>query len=182
MLRHFQIPYLEKEGYVNIRCAWSLGCPVEIKPLDEQGIHRAQVHAGGDYKQAFEVLFPEKEVPKSVGVSCCAQFAATKEKVLERPKYDYERYREWLFNTTLDDSISGRILEYSWHMVFGKEAVHCPSTRECYCNTFGLCDLQCTDKSSCEGRYILPPFSTLPYGWPFIGWNGEARNRSGLET
>ena len=119
MLRHFQIPYLEKEGYVNIRCAWSLGCPVEIKPLDEQGIHRAQVHAGGDYKQAFEVLFPEKEVPKSVGVSCCAQFAATKEKVLERPKHDYERYREWLFNTTLDDSISGRILEYSWHSESG---------------------------------------------------------------
>lgn len=115
MLRHFQIPYLEKEGYANIRCAWSLGCPAEIKPLDEEGEHRAAVHAGGDYKKAFEILFPEKEVPKHVGVSCCAQFAATKEKILERPKKDYEHYRKWLINTPLEDSISGRILEYSWH-------------------------------------------------------------------
>jgi hypothetical protein len=115
MLRHFQIPYLEREGYVNIRCAWSLGCPSEIKPLDEEGEHRAAVHAGGDYKKGFEALFPEKEVPKYVGVSCCAQFAATREKILERPKSDYMRYREWLIKTPLDDSISGRIFEYSWH-------------------------------------------------------------------
>ena len=45
--------------------------------------------------------------------------AATKESVLERPKHDYERYREWLLNTTLDDSISGRILEYSRHSESG---------------------------------------------------------------
>lgn len=115
MLRHFQIPYLEKEGYANIRCAWSLGCPSEIKPLDEEGEHRTNVHAGGDFKKAFEELFPGEEVPKYVGVSCCAQFAATKEKVRERKKEDYVRYREWLLNTELDDSISGRILEYSWH-------------------------------------------------------------------
>lgn len=115
MLRHFQIPYLEQEGYVNMRCAWSLGCPNEIKPLEEEGEHRAQVHAGGDYKQAFQVLFPGTEVPQHVGVSCCAQFAATKEKIRERKKSDYERYRRWLLETDLEDSISGRIMEYSWH-------------------------------------------------------------------
>lgn len=115
MLRHFQIPYLEQEGYVNMRCAWQLGCPNEIKPLAEEGEHRAEVHAGGDYKQAFQVLFPGKAVPEYVGVSCCAQFAVTKEKIRERPKSDYERYRKWLLETDLKDSISGRIMEYSWH-------------------------------------------------------------------
>jgi hypothetical protein len=115
MLRHLQLPYLESEGYVNIRCAWSLGCPSEIKPLEEEGEHRQAVHAGGDYKKAFEHLFPGVEVPRFVGVSCCAQFAVTKEKVMERKKEDYVRYREWLLETPLDDSISGRILEYSWH-------------------------------------------------------------------
>jgi hypothetical protein len=118
MLRHFQIPYLEKEGYVNIRCAWRLGCPEEIKPLDNEGEHRKAVHAGGDYKKAFEVLFPEKEVPEIVGVSCCAQFAVSKDKIRERPRADYQRYREWLLETPLEDSISGRILEYSWHSEF----------------------------------------------------------------
>lgn len=92
-----------------------LGCPTEIRPLEEAGEHRAAVHAGGAYKQAFELLFPGKAVPEKVGVSCCAQFAATKEKIQERPKKDYEHYRDWLLNTTLDDSISGRIFEYTWH-------------------------------------------------------------------
>ena len=115
MLRHFRFPYLASEGYVNIRCAWSLGCPSEIKPLEEEGEHRQAVHAGGDYKKAFEHLFPGAEVPKFVGVSCCAQFAVTREKIRERKKEDYVKYREWLLETPLDDSISGRILEYSWH-------------------------------------------------------------------
>ncbi|KAF2470092.1 uncharacterized protein BDR25DRAFT_36659 [Lindgomyces ingoldianus] len=181
MLRHFQIPYLEKEGYVNIRCAWSLGCPSEIKPIAEEGEHRAAVHAGGDYKQGYEALFPGKQVPSNVGVSCCAQFAATKEKVLERPKSDYVRYREWLVDTPLDDSISGRIFEYSWHMIFGKEPVHCPTAKECYCKVFGFCYLECQEDGNCAGRYELPRFSTLPNGWPFIGWKGEERNRSAPE-
>jgi hypothetical protein len=119
MLRHFQLSYLEKEGYVNIRCAWALGCPNEIKPLEEEGEHRAAVHAGGSYKHNFELLFPELKVPEKVGVSCCAQFAATKEKIKERKKEDYMRYREWLLKTELDDNISGRILEYSWHSKSG---------------------------------------------------------------
>ena len=115
MLRHFQFPYLEEQGYVNIRCAWSLGCPAEIKPLAEEGEHREAVHAGGDYKKAFQVLFPGIDVPREVGVSCCAQFAATGEKIRERKKEEYVRYRKWLMDSELEDSISGRVLEYSWH-------------------------------------------------------------------
>ena len=115
MLRHFQLPYLEKEGYVNIRCAWSLGCPSEIKPLAEEGEHREAVHAGGQYKKAFEQLFPGDKVPAVVGVSCCAQFAATREKIRERTKEQYEKYRDWIMETDLGDAISGRVFEYSWH-------------------------------------------------------------------
>lgn len=115
MLRHFQLPYLAKEGYVNIRCAWSLGCPQEIKPLAEEGEHRQAVHAGGDYKKAFMQLFPDEKVPSLVGVSCCAQFAATKDKIRERKKSEYEHYRKWIMETELNDSISGRVMEYSWH-------------------------------------------------------------------
>jgi hypothetical protein len=115
MLRHFQLSYLEKEGYVNIRCAWSMGCPNEIKPLAEAGEHREAVHAGGDYKTAFEHLFPGEEVPAVVAVSCCAQFAATKEKIREKKKEEYERYRNWIIQTDLGDAISGRVFEYSWH-------------------------------------------------------------------
>lgn len=58
--------------------------------------------------------------------------------------------------------------------------MHCPSAAECYCNVFGLCDIPCKDDSSaCDGRYVLPPYSTLPKGWPLVGWDEEARNFSG---
>ncbi|KAA8642909.1 DUF3431 domain-containing protein [Aspergillus tanneri] len=113
VLRNFQVSYLQEQGYVNLRCAWVLGCPTEIKPYTDT--HRDAVHAGVYYKNGFMELFPGVEVPEEVGVSCCAQFGVTKWKVLERPKSDYERYRKWLSETTLPDDLSGRIMEYSWH-------------------------------------------------------------------
>ncbi|KAF2126795.1 hypothetical protein P153DRAFT_70073 [Dothidotthia symphoricarpi CBS 119687] len=180
MLHHFQLPYLEQEGYVNIRCVWSLGCPDEIKPLKEEGEHRASIHAGGYYKKAFQELFPDTQVPIRVGVSCCAQFAVTREKIRQKSRETYIRYREWLMNTELGDAISGRVLEYSWHMIFDKEPVHCPSAEDCYCKVFGLCNLKCNTEA-CEGRYMLPPFASLPQGWPLVGWNDEPRQRAGSE-
>lgn len=70
---------------------------------------------GPYYKKAFEQLFPEKPVPDVVGAPCCAEFAVTADKIRERPRSDYVRYREWLMTTKLPDNISGRILEYAWH-------------------------------------------------------------------
>lgn len=63
-------------------------------------------------------------------------------------------------------------------VIFGKEPVHCPTARECYCKVFGVCDLDCKSEGDCQ-RYDLPPYSTLPNGWPYIGWGGVPRNRSG---
>ncbi|KAJ5907235.1 uncharacterized protein N7473_004151 [Penicillium subrubescens] len=174
MLRNFQTSYLQKEGYVNLRCVWTLGCPVEIHPLSD--IHREDVHAGEYFKHAFVQLFPDTPVPEEVGVSCCAQFGVTRDRVLMRPKSDYEFYRKWLTETELKDEMSGRIMEYSWHMIFGKEPVHCPNAQECYCNVFGLCNLNCPGPNACDDRYVLPPYSPLPKGWPYLGWNGQPQD------
>jgi hypothetical protein len=113
MIRNFQIPYLEQQGYVNLRCVWVLGCPEEIHPLTD--VHRDDVHAGEYFKTGFMQLFPGVKIPEAVGTSCCAQFSLTRWKVQERPKSDYERYRKWLLETPLEDDLSGRIMEYSWH-------------------------------------------------------------------
>ncbi|KAJ5104333.1 hypothetical protein NUU61_001680 [Penicillium alfredii] len=176
MLRNFQVPYLERRGYVNLRCAWMLGCPVEIRPLTDT--HREDVHAGEYYKTAFMELFPGEPVPDEVGVSCCAQFGVTRSKVLQRPRRDYERFRTWLLDTPLSDDMSGRVMEYSWHMIFGQKPVYCPTAQECYCQVFGLCDLECRSDGSCHNRYALPPYSSLPDGWPYIGWNGQKQDPS----
>jgi hypothetical protein len=62
--------------------------------------------------------------------------------------------RDWLLETEMPDYMSGRVLEYSWHILFGKPAVHCPPADECYCKTFGKCNLQCTE-GDC-GQYQYP--------------------------
>ncbi|KAF4764258.1 hypothetical protein N7455_003677 [Penicillium solitum] len=175
-LRNVQIPYIQEQGYVNLRCVWTLGCPIEIRPHTDT--HRSNVHAGEYFKNGFMELFPGIPVPEEVGVSCCAQFGVSRAKVLERPRSDYERFRTWLADTPLEDDLSGRIMEYSWHMIFGKDPVHCPNAKECYCKLFGLCDLTCPWEGGCDDRYSLPPFSSLPKGWPEIGWKGQAQDTS----
>lgn len=113
MIANLQMAYLERQGYVNLRCVWVLGCPDEIHPFTE--MRREDVHAGAYFKSGFQQLFPGEPIPETVGVSCCAQFGLTRWKIHERPKSDYERYKQWLLKTPLKDDLSGRIMEYSWH-------------------------------------------------------------------
>lgn len=181
MLDRLQVNYILDQGYVNLRCVWVLGCPSEIHPVEDQRASYSDddEDTGSHYAKAFAELFPMLPMPKTVGVACCAQFAASRTKIRERPLADYQGFREWLLNTDLRDHISGRILEYSWHMVFGEDAVFCPDVETCYCKVYGLCSLSC-ESGGCKTphgpQYTLPPYSNLPHGWPEVGWRGETRN------
>ncbi|KAK6533302.1 hypothetical protein TWF694_002255 [Orbilia ellipsospora] len=169
-IRNLRLSYLEKAGFLPLRCSWTLGCPAELKPTNPYA-HRVddRFHTEEAYAEAFVVLFPNMTVPSVVGSPCGGQFALTRDKVHERPLSDYRRYRDWLMETELTDNISGRILEYSWHIIFGKEYVNCPPAQECFCNVFGLCNLKCPTKGECEKRYHLPQVATIPKGWPEVG-------------
>ncbi|KPI43688.1 uncharacterized protein AB675_6365 [Cyphellophora attinorum] len=163
VISRLQLPHIRQQGYVNMRCAWTLGCPAEIR-LDDPSDNRETT---SHFRQAFQELFPERadNIPTNVGASCCAQFAVTAAKLREKPKAEYERIRNWVRDTPLADDVSGRIMEYSWHMFFGMPDVHCPDARTCYCAVFGLCDLQNCAQWGCPTQYQLPPFSTMPEGW-----------------
>lgn len=115
-LSRLQLPYIFEQGYVNLRCVWTLGCPKEIRPL-EHPVDEITSETSADqvYAAAFRELFPDILVPETVGASCCAQFAVTRETILKRPREDYEKYQRWLLETALEDGLSGRIMEYSWH-------------------------------------------------------------------
>ena len=163
------------EGYANLRCVWTLGCPNEID------LHKLDSDKATEivYPQAFQELFPGRPLPEVVAVACCAQFAVTRDKVRQNPRTDYEHYRKWLIETPLEDDTSGRVLEYAWHIIFGKPPVHCPAASECYCKTFGLCDMDCSI-NQCGERWPYPPFASLPDGWPTIGGDGEVRSAEQL--
>ena len=119
VLSRLRFPYIREAGFVNLRCAWVLGCPAEIKPLIDSSREMDGDQVTAAYKQAyqaeFQLLFPGVNVPETIGAACCAQFVVTREKIRERPKSDYLRYRKWILDTKLEDGVSGRILEYSWH-------------------------------------------------------------------
>lgn len=125
VLARLNLPHVQREGYVSLRCGWSLGCPAEIHPLSEANAtgpvadpDSKEARAGSFYKEAFEELFPHEPVPEVIGAHCCAQFAVTADKIHERPVTDYIRFRAWLLHTPLKDYLSGRILEYSWHSMY----------------------------------------------------------------
>jgi len=174
---------------------WPFGCPFEIRPLEGLGApvpstdrSLGDVKAGTFHGEAFQYLFPNVTVPEEIGVSCCAQFAVTAAQVRQRSKRDYERNRRWLLETPLHVSISGRVMEYSWHseldgciriaramadhitVIFGKEAVHCPNASGCYCELYGLCNLICEDEGVCRSQYTLAKSSVSPEGWPDFDW------------
>lgn len=176
LLQNLQLPYIISQGYANLRCVWHLGCPAEINlKVSREEIDPSKTTEIA-YPQAFQELFPEEPPPSVVGVACCAQFAVTRDGIRSRTVKEYQRYQQWLLDTPLDSDISGRLFEYSWHMIFGKPAVHCPNTEDCYCNTFGSCNLDCMEEGKCGERWPSPPFSTLPNGWPTIGWDGQSRS------
>lgn len=63
------------------------------------------------------------QIPRRVGAACCAQFAVSRAQVLQRPREDYVRFRDWVTRTDKDSAASGRVMEFLWHFIFGKEAV-----------------------------------------------------------
>ncbi|KAF2162111.1 hypothetical protein M409DRAFT_27491 [Zasmidium cellare ATCC 36951] len=130
VLSRLRLAHIQDQGYANLRCVWTLGCPSEIRPhVEAEAPSPASdpasrnARAGSFYKNAFEELLPGVTVPDVVGAACCAQFAVTAERIRQRPKSDYERYRTWLLQTELNDDLAGRIIEYLWHIIFGQDAV-----------------------------------------------------------
>lgn len=96
------------------------------------------------------------------------------------------------FKTTLPDDISGRIIEYLWHsktqlfnfkclllMKFSNIWQRCGALSECeqcYCDVYGICDVDCESEGVCRDQYTLPKFSVIPDGWPEYGWDGNWQN------
>lgn len=116
-INDLQLDYVRETGYVNLRCSWVVGCPVELEPAryfrekPEDNGHPTAV----EYPDRFMELFPGEELPELVGTACCSQFAISRGKIHERGIEDYHRARQFLIETRLASEISGRIFEYVWH-------------------------------------------------------------------
>ena len=131
-----------EKGYMNSRCHHDPGCPDWLhldRPKEELDFIRKKEE---EYFTAdvWHDLHPgAPPEPPAISQPCCAQFAVSGERIRSRPLSDYIHYRTWLLDTTLADSISGRIMEYTWQYIFTGESEFCPSQDECYCDGYGIC-------------------------------------------
>ena len=69
----------------------------------------------------WSILYPEIPLPDIVNAPRFGQFAASGSQIRARPKSDYERAHDWLMTTDLISAESGRVFEYTWHVMFGQD-------------------------------------------------------------
>ena len=147
VIKNLRLLHVEEEGFCSLRCTHAVGCPKNLHP-DPDALHAydplaPMLDSNRLYADVFRVLLPNHPLPQVVGASCCSQFALTRAKVLERPKEDYELYRQFLLDTEIDgrhtgtftftspsirwvmiitwnahladSGTTGRVFEYLWH-------------------------------------------------------------------
>lgn len=105
--------------YANLRC-------VHLQPsCIGAGMHPLgpeQNEVAKAYDDAWPIVFEQDlgPLPAFVATHCCAQFVVSREKILSHSKQFYESCRDWLITTHWPSFTSGRVFEYTWHIMFGK--------------------------------------------------------------
>ncbi|KAK6003494.1 hypothetical protein QM012_009265 [Aureobasidium pullulans] len=120
-LNSLNVDFVQRNGYANLRCLPSPGCPDEVRPFREPMDESKTTEVA--FAAAWREIFNNDDVPEVVGVACCAQFAVSRQQVLRRTKDEYLHMHAWLMSTELDDQVAGRVFEYLWHIIFGQESV-----------------------------------------------------------
>ncbi|KAJ5177122.1 uncharacterized protein N7482_002999 [Penicillium canariense] len=147
-MRMLRTDFVQQNGYVNLRCNWNPGCKEGHRfnqHVTEQvwwdifeGTSTPPLNHSSPYEQEYsEYKYMRK--PDQIGAACCAQFAVSRSQVHKRPRDDYVKFRQWIIETDLNDSTSGRVMEFLWHVIFDMDAVYCPDEELCYCQVYGKC-------------------------------------------
>lgn len=139
-MRALQLDFVQRNGYVNLRCNWNPGCKgtnrlnrhvteqvwqevfegTSTPPLNSTSSPMA---SGVPTSTSIEQHQKFLQQPRQIGAACCAQFAVSKDQVLKRPREDYIKIRQWVIDTDKSDASSGRVMEFLWHVIFGKKSI-----------------------------------------------------------
>jgi hypothetical protein len=137
-----QIPFIEASGFANLRC------PSQKSRTTCNDHVLEPFHPTHEFRtletnitQAWASLFGKAvEVPQQIATVLGAEFAVSKVQVQRRSVEDYLKCWAWLNRTIMDDDSAGLVIEYVWHVVFGKEAIFCPERVRCECELYGKCE------------------------------------------
>ena len=118
-LNSLRLKYVQENGYVNLRCNQNPGCITEH--------WRNKWITANTWQEMFNGTSTPphgfRDAPTYIAAACCAQFAVSRSQVLKRPVNDYKHFRQWLIDTNMTDRHSGRVFEYLWHIIFGKQPI-----------------------------------------------------------
>ena len=140
-LKHLSDDHVARVGYFNTRCHHEPGCPDWLhldRPDSELDTHR-KMEEKSFSTAVWQELHPGAPLPHAISQPCCAQFAVSRDRIQAKPQSEYIRYRQWLLNTSLDDIMSGRVMEYTWQYIFTGQPEVCPAMNTCYCDGYGVC-------------------------------------------
>ncbi|KAK9808138.1 hypothetical protein WJX73_000955 [Symbiochloris irregularis] len=82
-------------------------------------------------------------LPALIKAPCCAEFMVSRDRIQSHSRDFYIHLRDWILTTEVDAYRTGRVLEYTWHMIFGEPAALDP-VQECallQCDAAGLPDV-----------------------------------------
>lgn len=96
-----------------------LNATLKGAPLDEQEQYTKDAWTRDPN---FELLLGI-DMPDVISTACCATFIVHRSRVLGRPRRVYEAIRQWLMDTDIESHYSGRVMEYTWHILFGDPPV-----------------------------------------------------------
>lgn len=136
MIRNLSNEKVMREGYVNLRCNLDPGCPTILDYRGAFGEDKIWKSAIVDFLQE---LNPGKPIPQQMSQPCCAQFAVSRQRIMETSREQYVFYRDWLLGLPGSDHDTGRTWEYLWHYIFTGQHVSCPNEYACYCEVYGIC-------------------------------------------
>ncbi|MCJ1405333.1 hypothetical protein MMC11_008560 [Xylographa trunciseda] len=126
-----------REGYFPLRCHLQPGCSdnLHLNRTDENA-HKPEETV---IRKVWSELHQVDPLPATLSAPCCGQFAVSRDSIRAFPHSQYLAWREWILQTDLDDVVSGRIWEYTWHYIFSSKADFCPDPHRCYCDGYGVC-------------------------------------------
>jgi len=103
-----------------------------------------------NYELWRDVLQKELGAPPENGIEapCCASFVVKRDAILAHPKTFYSNIIDYILASQYSDQLTGRTLEYTWHMIFGQPAR--VNYRKCdifVCDASGAISVQLAEKS-----------------------------------
>lgn len=139
-VRALNMEHVYRNGYANLRCQHSPGCPVSLRPNSPSSSrgNRQRNAVERAYSSAWKGLFNDTNVPDAVAVPCCSQFAVSRDQVMKRSFTDYHSYYRWVLDNDLPDNVTSGVMENTWHIIFGQDPVYCPDEAQCYEDVYNM--------------------------------------------